>query len=264
MTMTNTTTTNMPVIHLPGTPTLAEWQAAMRELHAEVAAGRRADVALIFEPGSAFTLGKHSTEEDRVPGLPWVEMDRGGRASWAGPGMLIAVPVVKMFDQAAIAARGWGEELNTIGRAMDRLAAIVHQKRLEDVGIAVAAHFGVRAVRVPGKGGVWVPADDRGPARKLGNVGTRIAQGVTEYGIELHVNPDLSVFDTFTLCGLDGVTVTSLAVETGQALTVADVLPIFTDEVARTFNLAIPDPWVCPSCGSWQWEHEDGACPLTA
>ncbi len=74
----------------------------------------------------------------------------------------------------------------------------------------------------------------------------------------------LSTFDTFTLCGLDGVTVTSLEAETGQAVTVADVLPILTDEVARTFNLAIPDPWVCPSCGSWQWEHEDGACPLTS
>lgn len=128
----------------------------------------------------------------------------------------------------------------------------------------MAAHFGVRAVRVSGKGGVWVPADDHGPARKLGNIGTKIERGVTLYGAELHVHPDLSTFDTFTLCGLDGVTVTSLEAETGQAVTVADVLPILTDEVARTFNLAIPDPWVCPSCGSWQWEHEDGACPLTS
>lgn len=129
-------------------------------------------------------------------------------------------------------------------------------------GIAVAAHFGVRAVRVSGKGGVWVPADDHGPARKLGNVGTRIERGVTLYGIELHVNPDLSMFDTFTLCGLDGVTVTSLAVETGQAVTVADVLPVFTAAVVEVFGLG--DSWTCATCGAWTWAHEDGACPLTA
>lgn len=253
-----------PVLRLPGTPSLTEWRAVMDTVHADVVAGRRPDSALIFEPGEAFTQGKHSTPEEWTPGLPWVELDRGGRASWMGPGQVMVVPVVRMFDQGAIVARGWGSEVNTIGRAVDRLAAIVHQKRLEEVGIVTAGAFGVKATRMSGSGlgGVWVPADDGGPARKLGNVGTRIAKGVTSHGLGLNVCPDLSVFDRFTLCGLGGVRVTSLEVEAGRTVTVEEVLPVFTAAVVKVFGLEAT--WTCDKCGAFAFAHDGGTCPRDA
>lgn len=261
--MTTTTTSTTNTIHLPGTPTFAEWSAIMRNLHADVLAGRRPDSALIFEPASVYSLGKHSTPHDHTSGVEFVWMDRGGRASWAGPGVLVGMPIVKLFDQAAILARGWGEgEMVKLGAAVDRLAAIAHERALERAVMATARRFGVHTERVRGRGGVWVPADDRGrPLRKLASVGTRIDRGVSMFGTELHVCPDLAAFDAIVLCGLDGVKVTSLAAELGRDVSVEEVLPVFAAELAGMLRAPAPAPMTCKRCGAWTWEHADGTCP---
>jgi lipoyl(octanoyl) transferase len=90
--------------------------------------------------------------------------------------------------------------------------------------IRICADFGVRAVRVEGRSGAWVPGADGRPDRKVGAVGIRIARGVAMHGIALNCDCDLSWYDRFVPCGISDAGVTSLSAETGRAITVADVL----------------------------------------
>lgn len=106
------------VIRIDGNPTVPEWHNLMMDLHADILAGKRSDTAAIPVAAGAWHgdgatclcqtevgLGRHSTPEDRTPGVEFVDMDRGGRASWAGPGVVVGVPIMRLFDQAGIIAR---------------------------------------------------------------------------------------------------------------------------------------------------------------
>jgi lipoyl(octanoyl) transferase len=197
----------LTVVHR-GLVEYADAWAEQRRLHDAVAGGERADTALLLEHPSVYTAGKRTNSWDRpTDGTPVVDVDRGGRITWHGPGQLVGYPIVRLPDPVDVVA---------------------YVRRVERFVIDVCAEFGVPAVCIPGAAytGVWVDADDRGPARKIASIGVRVARGVTMHGFALNCDCDLSHFDRIVPCGLAGVTVTSLSVELGRPVTVADVRPV--------------------------------------
>ncbi|MGW3607986.1 lipoyl(octanoyl) transferase LipB [Micromonospora sp. NPDC005161] len=188
---------------------LLEYQAAwdeQRRLHEAVVAGERGDTVLLLEHPSVYTAGKRTEPWDRpVDGTPVVDVDRGGKITWHGPGQLVGYPILRLPDPVDVVA---------------------YVRRTEELLIDVCAEFGLTAGRVEGRSGVWVPEDDRGPARKVAAIGIRVARGVTLHGFSINCDCDLTYFDRIVPCGIRDAGVTSLTAELGRPITVADVLPV--------------------------------------
>ncbi|MEU1809560.1 lipoyl(octanoyl) transferase LipB [Micromonospora aurantiaca (nom. illeg.)] len=188
---------------------LLDYQAAwdeQRRLHEAVVAGEQGDTVLLLEHPSVYTAGKRTEPWDRpMDGTPVVDVDRGGKITWHGPGQLVGYPIVRLPDPVDVVA---------------------YVRRTEQLLIDVCAEFGLAAGRVEGRSGVWVPADDRGPARKVAAIGIRVARGVTLHGFSVNCDCDLGFFDRIVPCGIRDAGVTSLTAELGRPITVADVLPV--------------------------------------
>jgi lipoyl(octanoyl) transferase len=177
-----------------------------RRLHDAVVAGTERDTVLLLEHPSVYTAGKRTNSWDRpVDGTPVVDVDRGGRITWHGPGQIVGYPIVKLPDPIDVVA---------------------YVRRIEQMLIDVCASLGVTTIRVEGRSGVWVPADDRGPERKVAAIGIRVARGVALHGFALNCDSDLRAFDKIVPCGIADAGVTSLSVELGRDVTVSEVLPI--------------------------------------
>ncbi|MCX5066497.1 lipoyl(octanoyl) transferase LipB [Micromonospora lupini] len=188
---------------------LLDYQAAwdeQRRLHESVVAGERGDTVLLLEHPSVYTAGKRTEPWDRpMDGTPVVDVDRGGKITWHGPGQLVGYPILRLPDPVDVVA---------------------YVRRTEELLIDVCAEFGLAAGRVEGRSGVWVPADDRGPARKVAAIGIRVARGVTLHGFSINCDCDLTYFDRIVPCGIRDAGVTSLTAELGRPIGVADVLPV--------------------------------------
>jgi lipoyl(octanoyl) transferase len=181
------------------------WQR-QREVHAEVVAAERGDTVLLLEHQAVYTAGKRTEPHERpFDGTPVVDVDRGGKITWHGPGQLVGYPILRLPDPIDVVA---------------------HVRRLEEALIAVCADLGLHAGRVDGRSGVWVAADERGPERKIAAIGIRVAQGVTMHGFSLNCDCDLSWATTIVPCGIPDAGVTSLSAELGRDVTVTEVLPL--------------------------------------
>lgn len=179
--------------------------ARQREIHERVVAGTAPDTALLLEHPSVYTAGRRTEAWERpVDGTPVIDVDRGGKITWHGPGQLVGYPIVRLADPVDVVA---------------------YVRRMERVLIDVCADLGVSAGQVAGRSGVWLPADER-PARKIAAIGIRVAQGVTLHGFALNCNPDLSWFDRIVPCGISDAGVTSLSKELGRDVTIGEVLPV--------------------------------------
>src|SRR3954463_14695227 len=201
-------------------PYLQAWDQ-QRALHERRAADEIDDTGLLLEHDPVYTAGKRTEDWERpVDGTPVVDVDRGGRITWHGPGQLTGYPIVKLADPVDVVA---------------------YVRRLEDVLIAVCAAFGVAGERVEGRSGVWVAADPTTgrPTRKVAAIGIRVARGVTMHGFALNCDCDLGAFHAIVPCGIADAGVTSLSVETGRSVTVTDVLPAVERELQRAFA-AVP------------------------
>ena len=184
---------------------LAAWEE-QRRLHAAVAAGEQSDTVLLLEHPSVYTAGKRTEPWDRpIDGTPVVDVDRGGKITWHGPGQLVGYPIIKLAEPYDVVA---------------------YVRRTERLLIDVCAEFGLATARIKGRSGVWVLEDDRGPARKVAAIGIRVARGVTQHGFAINCDCDLSYFDRIVPCGIRDAGVTSLTTELGRQITVADLLPV--------------------------------------
>jgi lipoyl(octanoyl) transferase len=186
---------------------LMEYEKALllqRKIHSEVAAGTHPNTLLLLEHPSVYTAGKR-TESFEMPndGTPVVQVDRGGRITWHGPGQLVGYPIVKLLKPTEL---------------------VGFVRTLESALIKVCGELGVSAVRVDGRSGVWI-CDGKGE-RKIAAIGIRVASGVTMHGFALNVTPDLSSFSQIIPCGIDDASVTSLAVELGRSIDIAEITPI--------------------------------------
>jgi lipoyl(octanoyl) transferase len=180
--------------------------ARQRELHAEVVAGTAPDTALLLEHPPVYTAGRRTEAWERpLDGTPVIDVDRGGKITWHGPGQLVGYPIVRLADPVDVVA---------------------YVRRMERVLIEVCADLGVVAGQIDGRSGVWMPADDQGPDRKIAAIGIRVAQGVTLHGFAINCDPDLRWFDRIVPCGITDAGVTSLTKELGRDVPVAEVLPV--------------------------------------
>ncbi len=193
-----------------GTVPYEEAWARQRELHAARIAGEGPDTLLLLEHPSVYTAGKRTEPHERPQdGTPVVDVDRGGKITWHGPGQLVGYPIVALPDPVDVVA---------------------YVRRLEGALIEVCAGFGVDAGRVEGRSGVWLPADESGPdsrwrpERKIAAIGIRVARGVTMHGFALNCDPDLGAFGAIVPCGIADAGVTSLSAELGRDVTVEEAL----------------------------------------
>ena len=170
-------------------------------LHALVVDGAE-DTTLLLEHQPVFTAGKRTEPGERpADGTPVVEVDRGGKITWHGPGQVTGYPVVRLRDPVDVVA---------------------YVRRLEQVLIDTCAELGLATDRVAGRSGVWTPDG----ARKVAAIGIRVARGVTMHGFALNCDADLSAYDRIVPCGITDATVTSLSRELGRHVTVVEVLPL--------------------------------------
>ena len=235
-------------------PDLAGWDL-QRAVHQRRADGEIADVCLMLEHEPVYTAGKRTRPTDRPlgdPGAPVVEVDRGGKITWHGPGQLVGYPIIKLR-----------EPMDVVG----------YVRSLEEALIRTCAEFGVTAQQVAGRSGAWISgAAPIGPSgspggpggspdgpgggqggwqgasggslggsgggqdRKVGAIGARVARGVTMHGFALNCDCDLSWFGRIVPCGISDAGVTTLSAEAGGRITVADALPVMERHLAEVLG----------------------------
>ncbi|RMI41640.1 lipoyl(octanoyl) transferase LipB [Streptomyces triticirhizae] len=239
----------------------AAWQE-QRRVHTARFADEIPDTCLLLEHQSVYTAGRRTEDSERpLDGTPVIDIDRGGKITWHGPGQLVGYPIMKL------------------PRPVD---VVAHVRRLEEALIGVCAEFGLETTRVEGRSGVWVLGDEvagaraglgglsldfdprrhdeefdprlSGPEyapsnagqrhedRKLAQIGIRVAKGVTMHGFALNCDSDNTWFDRIVPCGIRDAGVTSLSQELGRRITVAEVLPVVEKHLSAVWSAATPLP----------------------
>ena len=243
------------------------WQE-QRRVHAARFADDVPDTVLLLEHPPVYTAGRRTADDERpLDGTPVVDVDRGGKITWHGPGQLVGYPILKL------------------PRPVD---VVAHVRRLEEALIRTAADFGLETSRVEGRSGVWVLGDPieerearglaldfdprlmgssaatgggeefdprlsgpeyapsnaglRGEDRKLAAIGIRVAKGVTMHGFALNCNPDTTGFDRIVPCGIRDAGVTSLSQELGREVTVEEVAPVVEKHLTEVITTSVPLP----------------------
>jgi lipoyl(octanoyl) transferase len=191
---------------------LEAW-ARQRDLADMRAEGRGSDTLLLLEHPSVYTAGRRTSPEDRpTDGSEVIDVDRGGKITWHGPGQLVGYPIVKL------------------AQPMD---VVMYVRRVEEALISVCTDLGIECGRIDGRSGVWLAAAQRDgrvlPERKIAAIGVRVQRGVTLHGFSLNCNSSTSGFDAIVPCGIADAGVTSLSSELGREVTIADVMtPVTT------------------------------------
>jgi len=194
-----------------------------RAVHAAVVDGAPGTV-LLLEHSPVYTAGKRTEPHERpTDGTPVIEVDRGGKITFHGPGQLVGYPIVKLPDHVLV---------------------VDYVRRLEEALIAVCRDLGVTTARVPGRSGVWLQATAERPERKIAAIGIRVSRGVTMHGFALNCDVDLSWYDRFVPCGIADAGVTTLSEELGRDVTVAEVLPLVERHLAEllAWSAYVPTP----------------------
>jgi lipoyl(octanoyl) transferase len=246
---------------------LDAWQEQKR-VHAARFADEIPDTCLLLEHPPVYTAGRRTEDSERpLDGTPVVDVDRGGKITWHGPGQLVGYPILKL------------------PRPVD---VVAHVRRLEEAMIRACAELGLQTTRVEGRSGVWVLGDDlgsrkpraassglaldfdprleqrqdddeydprlmgpeyapsnagqRGEDRKLAQIGIRVAKGVTMHGFSLNCNPDTTGFDRIVPCGIRDAGVTSLSQELGRNVPVSEVLPLMEKHLREVLESSTPMP----------------------
>lgn len=206
------------VRHLGSLDYLAAWELQRATADARVAGGP--DTLLLLEHPPVYTAGRRTEPHERpVDGTPVVDTDRGGKITWHGPGQLVGYPII-----------GLAEPLDVVNFV----------RRLEESLISVCAGLGLDAGRVDGRSGVWLPADELRPARKIGAIGIRVARGTTLHGFALNCDCDLGAFSSIVPCGITDAGVTSLSAELGRQVRVEDVRDQVADAVCDALDGRLP------------------------
>ena len=185
---------------------LSAWEL-QREVHADVVADRRPGTVLLLEHPPVYTAGTRTDPHERPAdpgGAAVIDVDRGGKITFHGPGQLVGYPIVRLPDHVKV---------------------VDYVRRVEEALIHVCTELGVTTARVPGRSGVWLPAGDGRPERKIAALGIRVGRGVTMHGFALNCDVDLSWYDRFVPCGIADAGVTTLSEELGRRVTVTEVLP---------------------------------------
>lgn len=175
-----------------------------RQLHSEIAETRRPNTLLLLQHPPVFTAGRRTLESEKpTDGSVVIDVDRGGKITFHGPGQIVGYPIVRLKNPNDV---------------------VGFVRELETSLIAVCKEFGIDAQRYCERSGVWL-RDEHGD-RKIAAIGIRVARGVTMHGFALNVNPDLSYFDRIIPCGISDAQVTSMSKELGREISINEVEPV--------------------------------------
>ncbi|MCI1017937.1 lipoyl(octanoyl) transferase LipB [Microbacterium sp. C5A9] len=180
-----------------------------RRTHADVVDGTRPDTLILLEHEAVYTAGKRTEPQERPQdGTPVIDVDRGGKITWHGPGQLVGYPIVRLPEPMDVVA---------------------HVRRLERILIDVLRPFGVEGYQVEGRSGVWV----RRPLSedKVAAIGVRVQQGVTMHGFAINCDNSLSGFRGIIPCGITDAGVTTVSEVVGADISPADII----DSVSAAF-----------------------------
>lgn len=197
------------------------WQLQRKLADIRVAGGP--DTLLLLEHPAVYTAGRRTEPHERpmndTDGTPVIDTDRGGKITWHGPGQLVGYPVI-----------GLAEPLDVVN----------YVRRLEESLIKVCGDLGLQTIRVDGRSGVWLPAAAGRPARKVAAIGVRVSRATTLHGFALNCDCDLGAFTAIVPCGISDAGVTSLSVELGRRVTVAEVRSAVADAVCDALDGVLP------------------------
>ena len=181
--------------------------ALQRSIHSAVVEGTRPATVLLLEHPSVYTAGTRTEASERPDdGSPVIDVDRGGKITWHGPGQLMGYPILRLHDPVDVVA---------------------YVRRLEELLIDVIAHFGVTGVRVVGRSGVWIV--DGAREEKIAAIGIRVAGGVTMHGFALNCSNSLDAYEHIVACGIRDAGVTTISRESGRQVTPADAAAVVTE-----------------------------------
>jgi lipoyl(octanoyl) transferase len=185
-----------------------------KTVHSEVVAKSRPDTLLLLEHTSVYTAGKRTEDDERpTDGTPVIDVDRGGKITWHGPGQLVGYPITRLAVPVDV---------------------VKYVRMLEDLLIDVLAKFDILGERVDGRSGVWVK---RGLTHdKIAAIGIRVSEGVTMHGFSLNVNNSLEAYRGIIACGIRDAGVTTMNLVTGKNITVDDVLPHVVSVFTKHFE----------------------------
>jgi lipoyl(octanoyl) transferase len=190
-----------------------EYQSAwdrQRELHHKIVTENHPDVAVLLEHQNVYTAGRSTKPEDRpTDSSPVFDIDRGGRITWHGPGQIVCYPIMKLDDPVDVVA---------------------HVRRLELLIMNVCSKLGLETTQIEGRSGVWVKGDGL-PDKKIAAIGIRVAKKATMHGFALNCNNSLDAFRNIVPCGIGDADVTTISLELGRDVSVAEVTPLIEEEL---------------------------------
>ena len=200
-----------------GTVDYVEMWDRQAELAAQRADGLINDQLLFLEHPNTYTAGKRTQPEDRpTNGLPVVDVDRGGRITWHGPGQLVCYPIIKLAEPV--------DGVDYVRRVEEAIIQVVRDLGLHDAG------------RVDGRSGVWIPGNDTRPERKVGALGIRVTRGVTMHGLALNCNNTLEFYQHIVPCGIADAGVTTLSAELGRDVDTHDMIAPLAAALGAAFS----------------------------
>ena len=172
-----------------------------RATHRSVVDGTSPDTVILLEHPSVYTAGKRTEASERpANGTPVIDVDRGGKITWHGPGQLVGYPILHLPNP-----------IDVVG----------YVRRLEGMLIDVLGELGIDSGRVDGRSGVWINGVD-----KIAAIGIRVAEGVTMHGFALNCSNDFEAYDSIIACGIAGAGVTSISKLLGRRVDPVDVIPV--------------------------------------
>ena len=190
-----------------------EYQSAwdqQRELHHKIVTENHPDVAVLLEHQNVYTAGRSTKPEDRpTDSSPVFDIDRGGRITWHGPGQIVCYPIMKLDDPVDVVA---------------------HVRRLELLIMNVCSKLGLETTQIEGRSGVWVKGNGL-PDKKIAAIGIRVAKKATMHGFALNCNNSLDAFRNIVPCGIGDADVTTISLELGRDVSVAEVTPLLEEEL---------------------------------
>ena len=200
-----------------GTVEYVEMWDRQAELAAQRADGLINDQLLFLKHPNTYTAGKRTQPEDRpTNGLPVVDVDRGGRITWHGPGQLVCYPIIKLAEPVDV--------VDYVRRVEEAIIQVVRDLGLHDAG------------RVDGRSGVWIPGNDTRPERKVGALGIRVTRGVTMHGLALNCNNTLEFYQHIVPCGIADAGVTTLSAELGRDVDTHDMIAPLAAALGAAFS----------------------------
>jgi lipoyl(octanoyl) transferase len=183
-----------------------------RSTHEQVSAGVMPNTLFFVEHPSVFTAGKRTLDEERpMDGTPVIDVDRGGKITWHGPGQIVGYPILRLAKPTEL---------------------VGFVREIEGALIDTCKEFGLNVQRIKGRSGVWT-CNENNP-KKIAAIGIRVAKGTTMHGFALNVNPDLGAFSQIIPCGIADAEVTSMAQELQREITSQEVLPILERNIVST------------------------------